>query len=86
MNTSIIEGDGRPTWVAATLTKTLVPFHGVLIFAVVRRDVLELAVAEGREDGKKAKSFLVLISTRNQNLKHHQVGQLKLDTSPFAAA
>ena len=35
MNTSIIEGDGRPTWVAATLSKTLVPFHGVLIFAVV---------------------------------------------------
>ena len=35
MNTSIIEGDWRPTWVAATLSKTLVPFHGVLIFAVV---------------------------------------------------
>ena len=35
MDTSIITGDARPTWEGATLSKTLIPFHGVLIFAVV---------------------------------------------------
>ena len=35
MDTSIITSEGRPTWQDATLSKTLVPFHGVLIFAVV---------------------------------------------------
>jgi len=35
MDTSNIEGDDRPTWVGATLSKTLIPFHGVLIFAVI---------------------------------------------------
>ncbi len=35
MDTSNIKGDDRPTWVGATLSKTLIPFHGVLIFAVI---------------------------------------------------
>lgn len=35
MDTGIITSEGRPTWQDATLSKTLVPFHGVLIFAVV---------------------------------------------------
>ena len=35
MNTSVIKGDDRPSWIGATLSKTLIPFHGVLIFAVV---------------------------------------------------
>jgi len=35
MDTSIITGKDRPTWADATLSKTLIPFHGVLIFAVV---------------------------------------------------
>ena len=35
MDTSVIKGDGRPTWVAATFSKTLIPFHGILIFAIV---------------------------------------------------
>ena len=34
MDTSIITGDKRPTWEGATFSKTLIPFHGVLIFAV----------------------------------------------------
>ena len=35
MDTTSIKGDDRPTWAGATLSKTLIPFHGVLIFAVV---------------------------------------------------
>lgn len=35
MDTSVIEGNDRPTWGGATLSKTLIPFHGVLIFSVV---------------------------------------------------
>ena len=31
-----------PTWLAATLSKTLIPFHGVLIFAVVVVMILTL--------------------------------------------
>ncbi len=42
MDTSIIKGDDRPTWADATLSKTLIPFHGVLIFSVVVVMVLTL--------------------------------------------
>ena len=35
MDTSVIEGDDRPTWVGATFSKTLIPFHGVLLVSVV---------------------------------------------------
>ena len=35
MNTSVIKGDNCPTWVAATFSKTLIPFHGILIFAII---------------------------------------------------
>ena len=35
MNTSVIKGNGRPTWLAAIVSKTLILFHGVLIFTVV---------------------------------------------------
>jgi len=42
MDTSVIKGNDRPTWAAATLSKTLVPFHGVLILAVVVVMVLTL--------------------------------------------
>ena len=35
MNTSVIKGNDRPTWLAAIVSKTLIPFHGVLIFTVV---------------------------------------------------
>jgi len=35
MDTSAVTGDDRPTWAAATLSKTLIPFHGALIVAVV---------------------------------------------------
>ena len=42
MDTSTITGKDRPTWADATLSKTLIPFHGVLIFAVVVVMVLTL--------------------------------------------
>ena len=35
MNTTPFKADGKTTWIKATLSKTLIPFHGVLIFAVV---------------------------------------------------
>jgi len=35
MDTRIIDGTDRPTWLGATFSKTLVPFHGMLIVAVV---------------------------------------------------
>ena len=45
MDTSVITGDDRPTWIGATISKTLVPFHGVLIFAVVV--VMALSLGSG---------------------------------------
>ncbi|WP_097050046.1 hypothetical protein, partial [Stenotrophomonas sp. CC120223-11] len=42
MDTSVIKGDDRPTWAGATLSKTLILFHGVLISAVVVVMVLTL--------------------------------------------
>jgi len=35
MDTSAVTGDDRPTLAGATLSKILIPFHGVLIVAVV---------------------------------------------------
>ncbi len=42
MNTTTFKTKDGPTWLAATLSKTLIPFHGVLIFAVVAVMVLTL--------------------------------------------
>lgn len=42
MDTSTITGKDRPTWAGATFSKTLIPFHGALIFAVVVVMVLTL--------------------------------------------
>ena len=47
MDTSTIEGADQPTWMGATLSKTLIPFHGTLIFAVVLVMVLSLPTAQG---------------------------------------
>jgi hypothetical protein len=44
MDTSTIEGDDRPTWICATFSKTLIPFHGVLIFAVLVVMILTLTM------------------------------------------
>jgi len=35
MNTTPFKSGDAPTWIGATLSKTLIPFHGVLILAVV---------------------------------------------------
>ena len=35
MDTTTIVGTDRPTWAGATLSKTLIPFHGVLIVAII---------------------------------------------------
>ena len=35
LDTSLYEGNDGPTWLGATLSKTLFPFHGVLIVAVL---------------------------------------------------
>ena len=42
MDTSAFEGDSGRTWGAAVLSRTLVPFHGVLILAVFVVMVLAL--------------------------------------------
>lgn len=43
---SFKKGDG-PTWVDATISRTLVTFHGVLIFAIVVVMVLALKATKG---------------------------------------
>ena len=35
MNAMSLKEDGKVTWISATLSKTLIPFHGVLIFAII---------------------------------------------------
>lgn len=35
MNTTAFKSDNAPTWINATLSITLIPFHGVLILAVI---------------------------------------------------
>ncbi len=35
MNTTPFKSDNAPTWIGATMSKTLVPFYGVLILAIV---------------------------------------------------
>ncbi len=42
MDTTPFKSGDAPTWIGATLSKTLIPFHGVLIFAVVVVMVLTL--------------------------------------------
>ncbi|MCF6283586.1 MAG: hypothetical protein L3K26_00115 [Candidatus Hydrogenedentes bacterium] len=46
MDVSVINEDDRPTWGTSILSKTLIPFHGVLILSVVIVMVLTLTAQE----------------------------------------
>ncbi len=46
MNTTPLKMDGKITWIKAILSKTLIPFHGVLILAIIVVMVLT-SIAEG---------------------------------------
>lgn len=43
MSTSPFKTDDGPSWLSATLSKTLVPFHGVLLLAIIVVMILSLA-------------------------------------------
>ncbi len=47
MNTTPFKADGAITWIKATLSKTLIPFHGVLIFAIIVVMFLGLSATRG---------------------------------------
>jgi len=47
MNTTPFKADGKITWIKATLSKTLIPFHGVLIFAIIVVMFLGLSATRG---------------------------------------
>ena len=47
MNTMPFRTSDGPTWLGATFSKTLIPFYGVLIFAVVVVTVLALTTRGG---------------------------------------
>ena len=47
MNTTPFKTDGRTTWMKATFSKTLIPFHGVLILAIIVVMFLGLTTTRG---------------------------------------
>ena len=47
MNTTPFNSGGKTTWIKATLSKTLISFHGVLIFAIIVVMFLELSATGG---------------------------------------
>ena len=42
MDVSQITGEERPTWIRATFSKTLIPFHGMLILPIVIMTIFNL--------------------------------------------
>lgn len=47
MDTTPYKTGDNPTWIKATLSKTLIPFHGVLIFSIIIVMVLSFPAAKG---------------------------------------